>query len=108
MARAGLEHFDKLRGTQFFVVLLGNFDAHLHVLRSATHHILQQRNTLLAVELAKVINDKLGVHLVAVLEDALDVGNLGVVLRRTLPHTVLLAKLSNVRAIVVRQACLVA
>mmetsp|Transcript_27593 Transcript_27593/g.79608 ORF Transcript_27593/g.79608 Transcript_27593/m.79608 type:complete len:1497 (-) Transcript_27593:110-4600(-) len=96
-----LKDLDEILGTELVVVLLGNLDAHLHVAGTAGHHILEQRKALLAVELAEELDDELGVHLVRVLEDALDVGDLGVVLGGALPHAGALAELANVGPVVV-------
>ena len=96
-----LKDLDEILGTELVVVLLGHLDALLHVAGTAGHHVLEERKALLAVELAEELDDELGVHLVRVLEDTLDVGDLGVVLGGALPHTGALAELADVGPVVV-------
>mmetsp|Transcript_25810 Transcript_25810/g.40097 ORF Transcript_25810/g.40097 Transcript_25810/m.40097 type:complete len:1000 (+) Transcript_25810:1485-4484(+) len=95
------KHLDKLLGTKFIIVLLGNLNANLHVRWTTRHHILEQSNALFTIQLSKVGDNEFGVHLVAVFEDTFDVIDITVVLGSTLPHTSTLAKLSNVGTIVV-------
>mmetsp|Transcript_18555 Transcript_18555/g.45984 ORF Transcript_18555/g.45984 Transcript_18555/m.45984 type:complete len:754 (-) Transcript_18555:1697-3958(-) len=100
------EDLDEGLRSKFFVVLLRDFDAHLHVLRSTTHHILEQRDALVSAQLAKIFNDEFGSHLMAVLENALNVRNFGEVLSCSLPHACSFAELRNVRLVVMSQCAL--
>mmetsp|Transcript_8116 Transcript_8116/g.11864 ORF Transcript_8116/g.11864 Transcript_8116/m.11864 type:complete len:240 (-) Transcript_8116:1750-2469(-) len=97
------KHRNEILRSKFLMVLLCNLNANLHVLRSLSHHVLEKRNTLLAVQLAEITHNKFWAHLMAVLEDTLDVIDLRVVLSSSLPHTSAFTQLSDVRTVVVGQ-----
>mmetsp|Transcript_40571 Transcript_40571/g.84890 ORF Transcript_40571/g.84890 Transcript_40571/m.84890 type:complete len:263 (-) Transcript_40571:883-1671(-) len=97
------EDLDKLLGSKLLVVFLRNLYTDLHVRWSAGHHIFEQGNTLFAIQLSKIGDHEFRVHLMTVLEDTLDVVDIGVVLSCPLPHPRTFAKLAYVGAIVVSE-----
>mmetsp|Transcript_6019 Transcript_6019/g.8839 ORF Transcript_6019/g.8839 Transcript_6019/m.8839 type:complete len:610 (+) Transcript_6019:2100-3929(+) len=101
-----LKDLDQILATKLLVVLLGNLDTHLYISGSTTEHILEQHEALLLVQLGEKAHDEFGRHLMRVLKYALNIIDVGVVFRCTLPHGRLLAHLSNVGTIVVRQETL--
>mmetsp|Transcript_4630 Transcript_4630/g.10475 ORF Transcript_4630/g.10475 Transcript_4630/m.10475 type:complete len:222 (-) Transcript_4630:1758-2423(-) len=96
-----LKHLDKLFRTEFLVIFLSNFHTDLHVRWATGHHVLEQSNALFSVQLPKVGDNKLGVHLMAIFEDTLDVINVRVMLRSTLPHACTFAQLAHMGTVVV-------
>mmetsp|Transcript_25105 Transcript_25105/g.51142 ORF Transcript_25105/g.51142 Transcript_25105/m.51142 type:complete len:260 (+) Transcript_25105:1158-1937(+) len=82
------------------MILLRNLHTYLHVLRTTRHHILEQRQTLFPVQLAKVSDNKLRIHLMRILEYSLDVSNVSIVLCSTLPHASTFTQLSHMGPII--------
>ena len=99
-----LEYVDeRLRG-QLLVILDGDLHAYLQVLTDVRlEHGLEALERVLDAQRAEVVDEPLGVEQVGVHHRALDVVHVRVVLEGALQQAGLLAQLSDVRPIVVRE-----
>mmetsp|Transcript_1444 Transcript_1444/g.4314 ORF Transcript_1444/g.4314 Transcript_1444/m.4314 type:complete len:835 (-) Transcript_1444:1882-4386(-) len=99
---AGLERRQELLWRHVVAVRRGNSHAQLHVAaRVRPDQLLQHLHSVLRAELSKVPHHKLLVQQVGVCDDALDVGEVGVVLQGQLKQSAALAQHANLVLVVV-------
>mmetsp|Transcript_29299 Transcript_29299/g.55358 ORF Transcript_29299/g.55358 Transcript_29299/m.55358 type:complete len:1135 (-) Transcript_29299:64-3468(-) len=96
-----LEDLDALLDSKLVVVLLTDLDDELQVAGPPSEKLPEELDGMLSGEVREESHNELGVHVVGVGHDTLDVGELGEVLGGALEETGLLAELGDVLAVVV-------